>query len=677
MYRLKKMTKFFLLLGILITLIKCNCQRLVELKNDDFGLILNITPQGIPVIEKGYWIKSGKTAFLNKTGQTKIEDWIPQNLALSGTSQISTWKIQSTNEFMRASAEKTLGMLKITWNVELLKKGSLFRMWVQMANVGKKDIAIEWFPIWAANWNLPSNTNRKLKYWQSIFYQPKVEKFKKDSTIILSSRVYSSDRDKSGGQLPYWQISGNKQSLFFSISWCGGWQAHISQGGEETQIKVVLPAEETQLTLKQGETIDGPILNVFANQDINPVISRSNWLSQREFLSSHLFKKPPNWYPLIYNHWYAVRFNLSGTFIKNQLSAMRPYNFDVFVIDAGWYNSVGDWTSNTHKFKQGEFESALKNVNDNGIKTGIWSCPWLLTIKNDQFLPEIDEPRYYNKFMNAYALDLLGADFEKRLNKHVSDLINQLHINWWKYDQEFFGKTSRNGKMKNIIVLQKALSNVRNSYPKLNIENCMSGGRMINEFTDEISQSHWIRDGGSNGLEHARTNIQDALGAIQFLSPAKVQRWINRPNEMDEENRELLKLYCRSAMIGVWGISSDLNKISEKQRKVILNEIDNYRKLNKIKISLKYEILYPEDNNDIAGVIFYNNNGSKAAVLLFRWDKKGTISKAIPLNLLKKATYNIINVDSNESVKQMVNSIYSFSLDVGQLSALYFLEKVD
>lgn len=680
MKTLNKITRYFFLLILLITLTNCNTPSKVELKNDDFALILKINSQGIPVIEKGYWIKSGKTAFLNNTSQTKIEDLLPEYPALHGLSQtkmeISPWNIQKNNsKYLLATAVRTNGTLKIKWNVELMDKGSLFRMWIQLANNGKKDIEVTQFPIWTATWNSPLKTDRKLKYWESLSYQPKTEILETDSTVILSSRVYSSDRDKSGGQLPYWQLFGNNSSLFFSLSWCGGWQAYISQGGGETQIKVVLPPEETQLILKAGETIDGPVMNVFADREANQAISRSHWLSQRNILSTHLFNKPKNWYPLIYNHWYAARFNLSGSFIANQLNAMPPYNFDVFVIDAGWYNSVGDWTANTHKFKQGEFESALKNVNDNSIMTGIWSCPWLLTVEKDFFPPAIETPHYYNKFMKAYAIDLSGTDFKKYLNEHISNLINQFHISWWKYDQELFGATSRNGKMKNIIALQKALGKVRNNFPKLNIENCMSGGRMINEFTDQISQSHWIRDGGGSGMKHARTNIQESLGAIQLLSPAKVQRWINRPDEI--ENKELLKFYCRSAMIGVWGISADLNKINGKQKKVILNEIDNYRKLNNLKSSFNYDILYPEDDKDLAGVIYYNQDSSEAFVLLFRWNKKGTLRKLIAMNLLKKGVYKIINMDTGKTVNQGIDKNCSFSLEEEQLSALYFLEKIN
>jgi len=94
---------------------------------------------------------------------------------------------------------------------------------------------------------------------------------------------------------------------------------------------------------------------------------------------------------------------------------------------------------------------------------------------------------------------------------------------------------------------------------------------MINGFTDAISQSHWIRDGSANGLKHSRSNITEALGAVDFLAPYKVQRWTNRIDEIHDP--ESLRLYCRSAMIGTWGISADLTKVDAGQQRIILREI--------------------------------------------------------------------------------------------------------
>ena len=674
----------FLITSIIILFIQCNGSGGIELKNEDFSLVLGINDHGIPYIKKGYWTRNGETAFINTNIDFGPENWLPQDLVISDSFETDQktiiWRIWHDDGLLKAKAQKVFDHILVQWTVELTDRGSLFNMYIQLSNIGQKDIPVQWFPIWTSTWNLPPAENKTITYWQALSYEPERINLKVDSFITLQSKVYSSDNLLPEGQVPFWKIKNAQHSLFFSISWCGGWLSELSESKNGTNYNIVLPPDETQLILKPGETIKGPTLNIFASKGPDPVTSRSEWLFQRALLAEKIFNKPDNWFPLIYNHWYSVRFNLSSEFMHNQVQAILPYHFDVFVVDAGWYNTVGDWTPNVQKFRKGDFEKILKNVKGKGIKVGLWSCPWLVEVDHNNFPPEVDEPRYYRQFMNAYALDLAGFNFEKILTDHISELKVQFDLDWWKYDQEFFGEKSRKGKIRNVIALENSLKKVRQMFPDLIIENCMSGGRMINEFTDQISQAHWIRDGGSTGLKHARSNIRESLGAIQFLSPAKVQRWTNRLNEIDENDGELLKMYCRSAMVGIWGISAEMNKISNIQREVILDEIQNYRKINILKPFLKYDIIYPYEGSDIAGIIYYDADGLNAMVLLFRWDKKGHISKKIKLNVLDHNDYQVINIDTEEKKnykgKNLKEDGYTFTLNEEQLSTFYSIKKV-
>ena len=662
----------------------CKNHALVELQNDTIGLELDTNNDGVPFIRKAYEIKSDKVIFINHGAVIDIEHWLPGNLVASDfkmeNSGQNIWQSENTPLFHKAVASLNYNDLQIQWIVELSKSGALFQTYVQLSNKGNDNIPIERFPIWYGNLAFSQQDQIQINYWQALSYEPLTKSLIPDDSLILHSMGYSSDNHLSNGQIPYWELKNEVHSLFFSLTWCGGWRTELKNTKNELELDTHLPPEETQLILLPGDTIKGPLLQVLPTWQANVTNRRRDWLSQRQQLADNLYKKPDRWYPFIYNHWYSVRFNLSGQFIRNQVAAILPYDFDVFVVDAGWYNKVGDWTPNTQKFRPGEFESALRYVRDNNINVGIWSCPWLLEVENDTFPPEIDEPRFYRKFMDAYALDLADYNFSQRLYEHISSLKSQFNMSWWKYDQELFGEKSRKGKMKNVIALQNALIKVRNSFPELYIENCMSGGRMINEFTDQVAQIHWIRDGGNNGLKHARSNIKEALGAVQFLSPDKVQRWTNRPDELEENNIELLKYYCRSAMIGVWGVSADMSKISDSKKNIILQELSIYRKLNEFKSSLRYEILYPSAESDIAGIIFYTQHRNDSAIILFRWDKTGTIEKNLSLDLPGNAKYKITNIDTKESLVFDGNELRTgkskFIIPTGKMSVVYFIESI-
>lgn len=335
---------------------------------------------------------------------------------------------------------------------------------------------------------------------------------------------------------------------------------------------------------------------------------------------------------------------------------------------------MGRWAPAQKKFKPGELESVFALIREKGIQAGIWSCPWLVHAESDDLPPEVDRPPFLRAYMKAYALDLAGHDFTRRLLDHIRSLRSQFCIDWWKYDQELFGEASRHGRMKNVVALQDALAAVRREYPDLAIENCMSGGWMINVFTDSIARVHWIHDGGQTGYAHARSNVQEALGAVDFLVPAKVQRWSNRPNEIADE--EVLRCYCRSAMIGVWGVSADLHKIRAAQRQIIQQEAQHYRRLNQYKNSLLYETLLPEEDRAVTGVVYYAPGRTEVAVQLFRWHAQGAFTHRLKLQYLEPGRAYAATAASAQKESELEISPQqelSVRFSEGQLSALSFV----
>lgn len=539
------------------------------------------------------------------------------------------------------------GDLQVTSHIEPVLSGKMLRLHATCENLGDKEIKIERFPICKYSRRLPGG-EASLRFWDSLVYVPHERALESGEQISLSSEAYSSQSERGRGHVPFWRVHCGRNYVYFSLAWCGGWRAEIRWSPEGMDVVIELTPEETQLTLKPGEKFDGPAVYVTIVEADDETTARAAWLKLREEFAGATYGGPRPWLPFLYNHWYAVRADIDRSYLERQLDELDSWGFDLFVLDYGWFEKVGDWQPNRAKFQAGELEDFFSRVRAKKVKAGIWTCPWLLAVDEKNFPPEIDEPRFCNRFMKAYSLDIAGIDFKGQLIQHIADLQKTFGIVWWKYDQELFGQDSRQGKMRKVIALQDALRAVRAADPQLYIENCMSGGRMINAFTDDIAQSHWIRDGGRSGLEHAETNIAEALGAAEFLPPAKIQRWTNRPDEIDPADDELLKMYCRSAMIGVWGVSGDLTKISPRQKSVIISEAALYRRLNELKTANLYRVLGAGDGHaKTRGVVFYNTERDRAAVLLFRRQRDGAIAEAVHLDLLRNdGQYKITDADA-------------------------------
>ena len=202
---------------------------------------------------------------------------------------------------------------------------------------------------------------------------------------------------------------------------------------------------------------------------------------------------------------------------------------------------------------------------------------------------------------------------------------------------------------------------------------------MVNDLTTFAADIHWLRDGGDTGYHHARSNIAEVLGAMQFLPGWTCQRWNNRIHENDPANDELTRFYCRSAMPGIWGISEDLSKVDPRQLAVVRQEVEHYRRLNQLKLSGVWDIHYPDADSDIAAITFYDESGSKAALLVYRWDAAGVIEKTMIFSGLKNnRVYKVQNADSAEFLEKSYRELVETGLDIqlteNQLSVLYFIE---
>ena len=649
-----------------------------ELSNDTLRLRLNVTPEGVPVIGEAVWQATGQTAFRDTGTPDGLRAWVPDALIPAAQQTTPTWSISEGDDFTTAEATSSLAnKLVITWIVELPKQGPLFRVHVRLTNSGKKPQVIDSFPAWSAGWDL-AGQSQWARWWRSITYD-RVEQALNDANLRLGSRLYSSD-DTDGGVYPYWVIGGPDSRIYFGLQWCGGWSANLQRADNGLKFSVRLPSEETQLVLTRGQTIDGPALLVTPMTGSDDINDRATWMRQRHSLGQMLYAGPSASFPLTYNHWYAVRQQVDDSFLNRQIGAMAPYSFDAFVIDAGWF-ADGRWKPDPAKFQPGEFAEMLASLKANGIKPGLWSTPQYVSDINNESSLTIEEPRVYNRFLGGNLVDMSQPDFVDYLVGHVQTLRSKYSVDYWKYDQPFFTQQSPSGVMKDVVGFQNALKAVRQANPDLTIENCMDGGRMINEFTLLATQTSWLSDLGGIGTPNPRGNISVALNAMDFIFPWAALRFTINLDSIDPNDDETTRLYCRSAMAGTWGISTDLSLIGERQQGIVLSEIENYRRLNHLKFACQYDLQLPNDTADVAGVTFYSRRHTNAGFLLYRWQRNGAFDQHVALPKLRSSvTYRVVDVDTGTEIiasgSDLISNGITVPFSAQRLSALVFVESL-
>jgi Melibiase len=650
-----------------------------ELSNGTLGLKLNVTPQGIPVIEEAVWQATGQTVFRDMGTPEGLSAWVPEALIPEAQTKTAVWTITEGDDFTTAEATCELtGKIFVTWIVELPKQGQLLRLHVRLSNGGKKVRAIDSFPAWVANWDV-AGQSQWARWWQSLTYNRIEQTLTANNQIRLSSRLYSSD-DAESGVNPYWVVGGSDSRIYFGLQWCGGWSANLQSLENVLKFSVTLPSEETQLVLNRGETIEGPVLLVSPMPKSDDSNDRAVWMSQRHSLGQLLYPGPPLSFPLTYNHWYAVRQHVDDIFLARQIDAMSPYSFDAFIIDAGWF-ADGRWKPDQSKFQPGEFVQMLASLKLNGVKPGLWSTPQYVSTINNQPELAIEDPPVLSRFFGGYLVDMSQGDFPRYLTDHVQLLRNKYSVDYWKYDQPFFTEQSSAGELRSAISFQNGVQAVRQANPDLTIENCLNGGRMINEFTLLATQTTWLSDLGGSGIPDPRGNISVALSAMDFIFPWAALRFTINLDSIDQNDDEQLRLYCRSAMAGIWGISTDLPNITERQQSILLKEIENYRRLNHLKFSCLYDLQLPDDSADVAGVTFYSRRRFNAGVLLYRWRRDGAFDQRVVLpNLKSSVTYHVVDVDTGTEIiasgSDLISNGMTVPFSAQRLSALLFVEPV-
>ncbi|MBM3853662.1 MAG: hypothetical protein FJ399_10970, partial [Verrucomicrobia bacterium] len=410
-------------------------------------------------------VASGRAAELRTRDlhlQLAVDDLGGPALSVPGVfvsaGRAGNWRVAG----LRAELDQPMaGGLRMTWTVEAALEGTLFRLGAHLQNQGAQPARIDTFRSWSTGWEVAGGV-RRLQSWDALTFQRHDRDLAPGQSHRLGSRLHSSEEK---GANPYWVIEGASGRLHFALEWCGGWEAEISGGSGKLRFVVRLPAEETQLVLGPGEEIQGPALWVAATRHMEEALARDQWMDWRSAVRRSVFPSPPAAYPLIYNHWYALRFDLNAEALRRQLSAAPAYGFDAFVIDAGWYERVGEWSPGVAKFQSGEFEQFLRSVKLQGLKAGIWTCPQFIGGEASHRPAEADLPGLYSKFLGGYLLPMRVV--HENLPGHVDLLRRRYSADWWKYDQALFTADTRGGVMRNVVAFQDALREVRRRNPDL------------------------------------------------------------------------------------------------------------------------------------------------------------------------------------------------------------------
>lgn len=317
------------------------------------------------------------------------------------------------------------------------------------------------------------------------------------------------DGRSCNGCWPYQKLMFDDYGMNIAIGWSGTWFSEYV--GDEEWAHVVVGQHRCHTYLKPGETFRTPMITFMPYQG-NEDHGVNVW---RRWFYEHILIRE-NGLPLKGKTVFAEGGG-GEEFTKadeaNQLGALallkkHDINPGVWWIDAGWYSldvdtkdytearppQHGSWT-NTGSWRHDEirFPNGLRPVGEKCAEMGMDFLMWFeplrvrLGTELEKERPEwmMKYPEYYGH--NNRLLDITNPDCLQWLCEHVSGLIKEYKIKWYREDFNFpplmywiFAETDdRRGMVENkyIQAFYQYWDYLKAHNPEILIDSCASGGR--------------------------------------------------------------------------------------------------------------------------------------------------------------------------------------------------------
>jgi alpha-galactosidase len=490
----------------------------------------------------------------------------------------------------------------------------------------------------AATWNLPRGTDYSLDYltgrWSS-------EGGLHHEKLTPAARVLESRRGSSSAQTYPWfavergdsedQNSGNV--WFGALGWSGSWRITVEQDVDQ-QVRVTggFNPFDFGYRLAPGETLKTPIF--YGGYSHEGVGGASRLLHHYEVTKILPEKPNPRPRPVIYDSWEATEFAVDVAGQSALAEKAAAVGIERFAMDDGWFGArnddhagLGDWTVNPKKFPNG-LKPLIDKVHSLGMDFGIWVEPEMVNPNSDLYRAHPDwvlnfTGRPQSEGRNQLVLNLARQDVRDYVFGFLDKLLNENDIAFFKWDYNrvwsepgwpaVSPEEQKQVYVKYIQNLYSILAELRAKHPKLEIEDCSSGGGRVDlgilRYTDQV----WPSD---NSDSFDRLTIQD--GFTYAYTPGVMMALV--PDSPTWRNHRTLSMQYRmlSAMQGSLGLGGNLNKWSDDEMATVKTLIAEYKLVREtIQHGNLYRLVSPRNGSEQSVTESVALDGHEAVVFTF------------------------------------------------------------
>jgi alpha-galactosidase len=312
---------------------------------------------------------------------------------------------------------------------------------------------------------------------------------------------------------PFLALEDRRTGVFFGarLAWLGSWQMETIRRKGSLAISGGLADRETghwYKTLKPGGEFATPEAHVAVSVGCT-LDEFCQILTEPQQRVVATLPQSERKLPILFNEFCTTWGRPFEEDIRKLVNRLRGTAVRYFVIDAGWYDALGDWQVKKKIYPNG-FAKLLDYIRDAGMIPGIWfepevACaPARMFERTDQLLKldgcviQSGERRF---------LDLRKANVRKYLDQRVAGLLRKCRVGYVKIDyNEPIGigcdgaESPGEGLRQVLVETQGFFRRLRENVPGLVIENCASGGHRLEpsmlalSSMSSFSDAHEVRE---------------------------------------------------------------------------------------------------------------------------------------------------------------------------------------
>lgn len=298
--------------------------------------------------------------------------------------------------------------------------------------------------------------------------------------------------------------------------------------------------------------------------------------------------------PVLINNWEATYFDCSREKVIPIAREAAKLGVEMLVLDDGWfgirnddYSGLGDWFVNEAKMG-GSLSGLVKEINDLGLKFGIWVEPEMISEDSDLYRSHPDwaltiPGRKPCRGRSQLVLDLSRQDVRDYIFDRLHAVLSSANIEYVKWDMNrsmcdiysALADGEHQGEVYHRCMLgvYELLERIVTAFPDILLEGCSGGGGRFDAAMLSYSPQIWCSD-DTDAIE--RLEIQ--YGTSFFYPVSSVGAHVSASPNHQTGRSTPIETRGVVAMAGTFGYELDLNLLTDGEKQTVKDQIRDFKR---------------------------------------------------------------------------------------------------